>query len=176
MSITKSDSFNVSGYQLTSESFSNDTPSFSCMCVGSSIRVAGKRCKWCWFVWVSSQLNITGDGITIRLMETTLKNLENPLKKPLKNPGKLLWIFSGHPVFSSPYPYKLHTYSSNSSNRESDISHSAPSWEKQSSNLQNFCNIFQHFNFPFRKNEETNSLPVNACSPNKALLKHFQSQ
>ena len=42
MSITKSDNFNVSGYQLTSESFSNDTPSVSCMCVGSNIRVAGK--------------------------------------------------------------------------------------------------------------------------------------
>ena len=31
-------------------------------------------------------------------METTLKNLENPLKRPLKNPEKSLRIFSGHPV------------------------------------------------------------------------------
>ena len=42
--------------------------------------------EWCWFVWDSIQLNITGDEITIRLMETTLKNLENSLKKPLENP------------------------------------------------------------------------------------------
>ena len=42
MSITKFDNFNVSGYQLTSELFPNDTPSVSCMCVGSNIRVAGK--------------------------------------------------------------------------------------------------------------------------------------
>ena len=31
-------------------------------------------------------------------METTLKNLENSLRKPLKNLGKSLWTFSGHPV------------------------------------------------------------------------------
>ena len=42
MSITKIDNFNVSGYQLTSELFSDDTPSVSCMCVGSNIRAAGK--------------------------------------------------------------------------------------------------------------------------------------
>ena len=42
MSITKFDNFNASGYQLTSEMFSNDTPSVSCMCVGSNIRVTGK--------------------------------------------------------------------------------------------------------------------------------------
>ena len=30
-------------------------------------------------------------------METTLKDLENPLKKHQKNPEKLLWIFIGHP-------------------------------------------------------------------------------
>ena len=42
MSITKFDNFNVSGYQLTSELFSNDTTPVSCMCVGSNIRVTGK--------------------------------------------------------------------------------------------------------------------------------------
>ena len=42
MSITKIDNFNVSGYQLTSELFSDDTPSVSCTCVGSNIRAAGK--------------------------------------------------------------------------------------------------------------------------------------
>ena len=42
MSITKFDNFNISGYQLTSELFSNDTPSASCMCVGTNIRVTGK--------------------------------------------------------------------------------------------------------------------------------------
>ena len=42
MVITKFDNFNVSGYQLTSELFSNDTPSVSCMCVGSNVRVTGK--------------------------------------------------------------------------------------------------------------------------------------
>lgn len=31
-------------------------------------------------------------------METTLKSLENPLKKSLKNLEKSVWIFSGHPV------------------------------------------------------------------------------
>ena len=72
-------------------------------------------------------------------------------------------------IFFSRYPYKLHTYSS-SSNKESDKSHSVASWEKQSSNLVHSCNIFQHFNFPFLKTEEKKSLPVNAYSPNKALL------
>ena len=43
MSITKFDNFNVYGYQLTSELFSNDTPSVSCMCLGSNIGVTGKR-------------------------------------------------------------------------------------------------------------------------------------
>ena len=59
-------------------------------------------------------------------METTLKNLENSLKKPLKKPGKSLWIFSGHPVQQvyklvySTYPvdqntvYEHQTYYSNS--------------------------------------------------------------
>ena len=42
MSITKFDNFDVSGYQLTSEMFSNDAPSVSCMCVDSNIRVTGK--------------------------------------------------------------------------------------------------------------------------------------
>ena len=42
MSITKFDNFNVSGYQLTSELFSNDTQSVSCMCVVSNIRVTDK--------------------------------------------------------------------------------------------------------------------------------------
>ena len=42
MSITNFDNFNVSGYQLTSELFSNDTLSVSSMCVGSNIRVTGK--------------------------------------------------------------------------------------------------------------------------------------
>ena len=42
MTITKFDKFNVSGYQLTSELFSNDTPSVSCICVGKNIRVIGK--------------------------------------------------------------------------------------------------------------------------------------
>ena len=42
MSIAKFDNFNVSGYQLTSELFSNDTLSVSCMFVGSNIRVTGK--------------------------------------------------------------------------------------------------------------------------------------
>ena len=72
-------------------------------------------------------------------------------------------------IFFSRYPCKLHTHSS-SSNREYDKSHSAPSWEKQSSNLGHFCNIFQHFKFPFLINEEKKSLPLNACSPNKAHL------
>ena len=49
-------------------------------------------------VRVSSQLNITRDEITIWLMETTLENLENPMKKPLKDPEKSFWIFSGHPM------------------------------------------------------------------------------
>ena len=42
MSITKFDNFNVSGYQVTSELFSNDTTSVSCICVGNNIRVTGK--------------------------------------------------------------------------------------------------------------------------------------
>ena len=42
MSITKFDNFNVSGYQLTLELFSNDSLSVSCICVGSNIRVTGK--------------------------------------------------------------------------------------------------------------------------------------
>ena len=42
MCITTFDNFNVSGYQLTSELFSNNTPSGSCMFVGSNIRVNGK--------------------------------------------------------------------------------------------------------------------------------------
>ena len=42
MSITKFDNFNVSGYQLTLELFSNDTQSVSCMCVDSNIRVTDK--------------------------------------------------------------------------------------------------------------------------------------
>ena len=42
MFITKFDNFNVSGYQLTSEYFSNDTLSVSCMCFGSNIRVTDK--------------------------------------------------------------------------------------------------------------------------------------
>ena len=42
MSITNFDNFNVSDYQLTSELFSNDTTSVSCMCAGSNIRVTGK--------------------------------------------------------------------------------------------------------------------------------------
>ena len=62
----------------------------------------------------------------------------------------------------------MHTYSS-SSNRESDKSHYVPS-RKQPSNMLHFCNIFQHFNFSFLKNDEKKSLPVNACSRNKALL------
>ena len=36
--------------------------------------------------------------------------------------------------------------------------------------MLNYCNIFQHFNFSFLKKEETKSLLVNACKPNKALL------
>ena len=43
ISITKSDNFTVSGNQLTSDDqFSNDTPSVSCICVRSNIRVTGK--------------------------------------------------------------------------------------------------------------------------------------
>ena len=42
MSMTKFDNFNVSGYQLTLDVFSYDTPSVSCICVGSNIRVTGK--------------------------------------------------------------------------------------------------------------------------------------
>ena len=41
MSITKFGNFNVSGYQVTSELFSNDTTSVSCICVGNNIRVTG---------------------------------------------------------------------------------------------------------------------------------------
>ena len=41
MSITKFDNFDVSGYQLTSKLFSNDTPSVSFKCVGSSVGVTG---------------------------------------------------------------------------------------------------------------------------------------
>ena len=67
------------------------------------LHVCGQQYKsywqaWCWFVWVSSQLNITGDENRIWLMEMTLKNLENPLKKPQKNLEKLLWIFTGHAI------------------------------------------------------------------------------
>ena len=39
----------------------------------------------------------------------TLKNLENSQKKPLKNPEKSLWSFSGHPVVIS-IRFKISSY------------------------------------------------------------------
>ena len=42
MVLTKFDNFNVSVYQFTSELFSNDSPSVSCMCVRSNIRVTAR--------------------------------------------------------------------------------------------------------------------------------------
>ena len=41
--VSKFDNFNVSGCQLTSGLFSDDTPAVSCMCLSNNTRFAGKR-------------------------------------------------------------------------------------------------------------------------------------